>query len=116
MEKYLKQARACALGGRIDEAINCLISALWEMADRLNLTPAAVDPDEPVTLSEEAKRALWALRKIFFHLSAAIQKREWDLLANGYPFHLSFDELTDGVAKWVEAHCDAPSAGGGQDD
>jgi len=104
MEMYLKQARLHALDGRFDAAIYSLIEAVRELAE--SVAPASEDEVEGETiLSGETRQALLALRKAFFDLLAAARGREWDQLAYKYPFSLSFDDLTDRVAEWVEAHC-----------
>jgi len=67
--------------------------------------PCAGDYYKRNALSKSTRLALLVLRRAFFDLLAAARGREWDQLAYKYPFSLSFDELADRVAEWVEAHC-----------
>ena len=54
--------------------------------------------------SKETREALRSLLKAVTNLLNTATEEDWDELAEGYPFDLSFDDLAEEIRAWVETH------------
>lgn len=54
--------------------------------------------------SKETREALRGLLKAVTNLLNTATEEDWDELAEGYPFDLSFDDLAEEIRTWVETH------------